>query len=104
MPCECNPCGGIDKPPAISPIARVTLDKNSPWHDGPWHFLASRALPGVQNQEAETPKLARRSRWTLSFLLVLRHRLLRHADRRFPPPQAIEENGREARAPLRRKR
>ena len=31
MPCECNPCGGIDEPPAISPIARVTLDtKNGP--------------------------------------------------------------------------
>jgi hypothetical protein len=27
MPCEaCNPSGGIDKPPAISPIARVTFD------------------------------------------------------------------------------
>jgi hypothetical protein len=29
MPCE---AGGIDEPPAISPIARVTLDKNSPRH------------------------------------------------------------------------
>ena len=27
MPCEaCNPSGGIDEPPAISPIARVTYD------------------------------------------------------------------------------
>jgi len=26
MPCEvCNPSGGIDEPPAISPIARVTI-------------------------------------------------------------------------------
>jgi hypothetical protein len=32
MPCECNPCGGIDEPPAISPIARVTVDKNGPRH------------------------------------------------------------------------
>jgi hypothetical protein len=30
MPCKCNPCGGIDDPPKLSPIARVTLDKNGP--------------------------------------------------------------------------
>jgi hypothetical protein len=32
MPCECNPCGGIDEPPKLSPIARVTLDKNGSRH------------------------------------------------------------------------
>jgi hypothetical protein len=32
MPCECNPCGGINEPPKLSPIARVTLDKNGPRH------------------------------------------------------------------------
>jgi hypothetical protein len=32
MPCECNACGGIDDPPNLSPIARVTLDKNGPRH------------------------------------------------------------------------
>jgi hypothetical protein len=25
MPCACNPCGGIDEPPAKSPIARVMV-------------------------------------------------------------------------------
>jgi hypothetical protein len=30
MPCECNTCGGIDEPPAKSPIARVTIDKDGP--------------------------------------------------------------------------
>ena len=29
-PCECNACGGIDEPAKLSPIARVTLDKNGP--------------------------------------------------------------------------
>jgi hypothetical protein len=34
MPCEaCNPCGGIDEPPAKSPIARVTIDRDK----GPRH-------------------------------------------------------------------
>jgi hypothetical protein len=33
MPCEaCNPSGGIDEPPAISPNMHVTLDKNGPQH------------------------------------------------------------------------
>jgi hypothetical protein len=33
LPCEhCNPCGGIDEPPAISPIVRVTLDRKGPRH------------------------------------------------------------------------
>jgi hypothetical protein len=33
MPCElCNPCGGIDESPTLSPIARVTYDKNGPRH------------------------------------------------------------------------
>ena len=33
MPCEhCNPCGGIDEPPAISTIVRVTLDRKGPRH------------------------------------------------------------------------
>jgi hypothetical protein len=32
MPSECNPTGGIDEPPKLSPIARVTLDKNGPRH------------------------------------------------------------------------
>ena len=32
MPCQCNPCGGIDEPPKLLPIARVTLDKNGPRH------------------------------------------------------------------------
>jgi hypothetical protein len=32
MPCTCNPTGGIDEPPELSPIARVTLDKNGPRH------------------------------------------------------------------------
>jgi hypothetical protein len=30
MPCECNPWGGIDEPPAKSPIAHVTVDKDAP--------------------------------------------------------------------------
>ena len=30
MPCQCNPCGGIDEPPKLSPIAPVTLDKERP--------------------------------------------------------------------------
>jgi hypothetical protein len=31
MLCElCGPAGGIDEPPAKSPIARVTNDKNGP--------------------------------------------------------------------------
>jgi hypothetical protein len=33
MPRElCNPSGGIHKPPKLSPIARVTLDKKGPRH------------------------------------------------------------------------
>ena len=31
MPCA-NPTGGIDEPPKLSPIGRVTLDKNGPRH------------------------------------------------------------------------
>jgi hypothetical protein len=37
MPCEaCNPCGGIDEPPAKSPIARVTIDRDK----GPRSLMA----------------------------------------------------------------
>jgi hypothetical protein len=32
MPCECNPCGGIDESPMLSPIAHRTFDKNGPRH------------------------------------------------------------------------
>ena len=33
MPCElCNPSGGIDEAPKLSPIAYVRVDKNGPRH------------------------------------------------------------------------
>src|SRR5712691_6019239 len=30
MPCECNPCGGIDESPTLSPIARGNIRQERP--------------------------------------------------------------------------
>jgi hypothetical protein len=32
VPCECNPYGGIDEPPTLTPIAHATVNKNDPRH------------------------------------------------------------------------
>jgi hypothetical protein len=35
MPCECNPCDGIDEPPKLSPVYEYT-----PWSDRPFRALS----------------------------------------------------------------
>jgi hypothetical protein len=32
MPCECNPAGGIDEPPKIPPMVRVSVNAHDPQH------------------------------------------------------------------------
>jgi hypothetical protein len=62
MPCEaCNPSGGIDEPPAISPIARVTLDRNK----GPRHLhgapeLVAPPFATARHSECNDARHARR--------------------------------------------